>query len=491
MKNCFENHTACGTPDSKPYAPKRFIDVRNDRVVLRENVKVARYDCLSHCWGPSQSPIKTLKSTLADFQSEIPWAQLSKMFQDAVDICRRLDIDYLWLDSLCIIQDSDGDWKEQSVLMADIYQNALITIAAAKAGDGSAGCYSQRDPGYLDLRTVVLGRVYTRKCAPSSRRLNDLPLLRRGWVLQEMLLSTRVVYYMHQEVAWQCRSCYESENGNTEYPVDKWMGPLELIHKKVPRVESWHQLISTYSALQLTFDKDRLAALASISERFDKGATEKGATDSQFLAGLWQPTLLQDMVWLVGDQSTSGQADKRPEHWRENGVPSWSWEAVRTKDKPYLGKFTRSDITLRGPLLPCHLDDLEATMHQRLTNGKEAFLFDDTIRVTLFSPDYGYNEAGPDQLENDSAVFLLPLIIVTVGHHQVKSLVLRRRSDRSDTTYERIGLAVLAYIKGKSYLSKRGVDSHNYHVRSSFQDNDILWTNEYLSSLPAVEITIT
>lgn len=273
-----------------------------------------------------------------------------------------------------------------------------------------------------------------------------------------MLLSTRVVYYVHQEVAWQCRSCNKSESGNSEHPMIKWMGPLELIHNTVPRVESWHELVNMYSALQLAYDKDRLAALASISERF----TKTRAADDRFLAGLWQATLLQDMVWQVNDHSPSGQADKRPEHWREDCVPSWSWEAVRTTVKwmlqpldcttivgihvqsqgnPYLGKFTRSDIALRGPLLPCRLDDLEATMHQRLTNGKEAFLFQGTICAALFSPDYAYNEAGPDH-PVDSAVFLLPLTIDMTGFHYVKSLVLRRRSDRSDTAYERIGMHV-------------------------------------------------
>lgn len=147
IKNCLENHTACTTTDNKSYTPKRLIDVQNDRIVLREDVQVARYACLSYCWGPKQSPIQTLSSNLADFQREIPWAQLSKTFQDAVDICRRLDISHLWLDSLCIIQDSPDDWSEQSVLMADIYQNALITIAAAKSQRRLCGLLCPAGPG--------------------------------------------------------------------------------------------------------------------------------------------------------------------------------------------------------------------------------------------------------------------------------------------------------------------------------------------------------
>ncbi|KAI0159720.1 heterokaryon incompatibility protein-domain-containing protein [Xylariaceae sp. FL1272] len=104
-------------------------------------------------------------NTLIDFKKNIPWRELSKTFQDAVDICQKLQIDYIWIDSLCIIQDDDKDWREQSVQMADIFENAHLTIAATKSPDGNGGCYAVVD---LECRglPVIEGSIYACKRTP-------------------------------------------------------------------------------------------------------------------------------------------------------------------------------------------------------------------------------------------------------------------------------------------------------------------------------------
>ncbi len=79
---------------------------------------------------------------------------LTRTFQDAVDVCRRLDVGYIWIDSLCIVQDSKEDWDAESIKMADTYENAFVTIAATKSQDGSGGCYSERDPGHVDCKPI-------------------------------------------------------------------------------------------------------------------------------------------------------------------------------------------------------------------------------------------------------------------------------------------------------------------------------------------------
>jgi hypothetical protein len=95
-----------------------------------------RYAALSHCWG-SNLTYKTSKDTLGSRKKAIVWSDLPATFQDAITICHELDVQYMWIDSLCIIQDSDEDWEEESAKMGTIYENAWITIAATSSA-GSA-----------------------------------------------------------------------------------------------------------------------------------------------------------------------------------------------------------------------------------------------------------------------------------------------------------------------------------------------------------------
>lgn len=100
------------------------------------------YVALSHRWGDHQ-PLRLLCDNLSDFRRNIPWSALPKTFQDAIVFARRLDMPYIWIDSLCIVQDSKEDWFVQSSKMAGIYEYASITLAATVASGGTAGCFVQ------------------------------------------------------------------------------------------------------------------------------------------------------------------------------------------------------------------------------------------------------------------------------------------------------------------------------------------------------------
>ena len=196
IEQCVSNHSRCRSiirdVGVASWYPKRMLDLNNDLVILRENIQTQRYACLSHCWGPVDDVIKSTVDTLDEFMVQIPWSRLTRTFQDAVDICRRLGIFFLWVDSLCIVQDSDDDWKEQAAKMADIYENAFVTLAATKAQDSSSGLYSQTDPEFF--ASVVPGYcdVYIRQERPKypthwgeRDRSKAWPLLNRGWVYQK------------------------------------------------------------------------------------------------------------------------------------------------------------------------------------------------------------------------------------------------------------------------------------------------------------------
>ncbi|KAI1413399.1 HET-domain-containing protein [Hypoxylon sp. FL1857] len=521
IDECKSNHPACqNASGSSPYMPKRVLNLSNNRVVLQIDVKPSPYACLSHCWGPSHSPIKTLLSTITDFQSEIPWKQLSKTFQDAVDICRRLRVDYLWIDSLCIIQDSAEDWNEESVKMADIYENAFFTIAATKSKDGSGGCYSDRDPGYFNSSAVVEGSIYIRRQIPSfpERGFHSArwPLLARGWVFQEMSLSKRVLHFGHQEVIWQCRSCRKSESGNNDLdPGPITEGDLTRGHSQAENKESseplwdgsWYDIVNEYSGLALSFEKDKLPALAAISQR----TAQKRSADDRFLAGLWQKTLLLDLLWETYQRGSNGPVEKPT----KCSAPSWSWASVKSHVKwfvlknfrfprhplrcldlvtvnvetigsPYLGQCSRSELIFRGPLLDTTAGDLEPSVFMQLSDKHQGFQIDGVMAVHQFVPDYEFAADGPIYGPPSSRLAILPLMMHHGGFNLVDALVLRPRD--GEDTYERVGLALLVYVKrGPPWDSKKAEDG-------VYRPSDLItreWIDSYLSSLLTLEVVIT
>ena len=102
---------------------------------------MAPYIALSHCWG--KAPIvRTTKDTLSRRRQGIDTSLLPPAFQDAILIARRLEVRYLWIDSLCIIQDDELDWQTESAKMSTIYQNALLTISAGLSGHGG-DCFTK------------------------------------------------------------------------------------------------------------------------------------------------------------------------------------------------------------------------------------------------------------------------------------------------------------------------------------------------------------
>jgi hypothetical protein len=132
-RECTRSHRDCRQPDPK-YLPTRVIDVgkhafSNPRLILGSELRPGtRYATLSHCWGHSVQT-RLLQTNLTLFRQKLPWKELSKMFKEAFKVTRHLGIRYLWIDSLCIVQDSPGDWARESSAMSKVYSNGYCNIA--------------------------------------------------------------------------------------------------------------------------------------------------------------------------------------------------------------------------------------------------------------------------------------------------------------------------------------------------------------------------
>jgi hypothetical protein len=175
--------------------------------------KKGRYITLSHCWGDIL-PLCTFKANIKTHLKEIKNDCLQKTFQDAVRVTRQLGIQYLWIDSLCIIQDDDEDWRREAKNMGKVFASAYCTIAATSARNSREG-FLDRQPEqpvrledvYKDLQTSV----YVCGGGFSSDIENGL-LNKRGWVFQERALSTRTIHFSATETYWECGSVIRSEN---------------------------------------------------------------------------------------------------------------------------------------------------------------------------------------------------------------------------------------------------------------------------------------
>jgi len=270
------------------------------------------------------------------FKTNIPWGCLTATFRDAITICRRLGIYFLWIDSLCIIQDSDEDWKDQAGQMADIYENAYLTLAATKSRDGSGGCFAETDTKYIAKLVPGYQHIFVRQevprfpsnwadFEPPAGRHGDWPLLNRAWVYQEMRLSPRVLHFCAEEAVWVCRTVQRSESGcndadfkhNAIYELSGSHSstPYWLLQGK-PRL-LWYRTVEEYSRLQLTFESDKMPALAGLAQRV--GSLRPG---DRYIAGMWEASLVLDMLWRAGSLSGPGRSGMV-------GCPSWSWARVK------------------------------------------------------------------------------------------------------------------------------------------------------------------
>jgi hypothetical protein len=328
IEKCETECTHCNDSSAQLWTsyPTRLIDVSQPslRLVITASLKQEErlpYIALSHCWGGNRC-FMTRRDTISERQRGFAMEALPTTFQDAVSLTRSLKIRYLWIDSLCIIQDDRQDWRIESSRMCDMYSNAYLTIAATLASDDSQGFLRHRpsklaciDLIYPDQETI---RLFLQPDKANNGYYSDScdgPLHLRAWTLQERLLSRRILGFASNQMYWECRGHkVQKESGYRSIPP----GHLTLLQPfKVNEnlMGLWHRLVEEYSERHLSDPRDKLVALEGLVERF--AAT---SADTCF-AGLWRWHLLDDLLW----RPYPGGWYSRPPVYRS---PSWSWASI-------------------------------------------------------------------------------------------------------------------------------------------------------------------
>ncbi|CAN9473440.1 unnamed protein product [Alternaria alternata] len=376
LQTCSEDHEYCAV-STESELPTRVLDISNKRAkVVETHGMRAQYVSLSHCWG-RKPIIRLLSSNIDQLKNGIPWYSLSKTFQDSIIVAWKLGFRYIWIDALCILQDSFADWEYHASRMAQIFTDSQLTISASSSADGAGGCFSSRpnDPWTLhstsrQIRNPNLWLPYMQTgrdregCLKTfdirlktphglyNRRQPKEPLLKRAWVFQEQILSSRNVHFASGELYFECKSYVACEcsgwiarslshdwetrwrkshailSGQLHFPLPaaeiynrhRDLPKPKPIPRRAAEFEAYSALIESYTALDITNVHDRLPALSGITS----------SRKDTYLAGLWRSILLESLHWYPVSAALTGRKASmayRPERYR---APTWSWASIES-----------------------------------------------------------------------------------------------------------------------------------------------------------------
>lgn len=344
--------------------PSNIIEITNTAdsdpdLHLLSDPPCEEYAALSYCWGGDQ-PVKATTSSLRSLKEHIEYTRLPKTLKDAVMTTRKIGLRFLWVDSLCVIQDDPVQARREIARMPKIYQNAYVTISAARCisskqgflqgisapgADSIAFQFSFRGP---DDTTGTIICFYE-----LDRTHTHDPINKRAWALQEQILSPRILWFGSYRLTWRCRC---SGRNDLREHLDSWWTRRERYHFKMHNClqseaqtrnpkNCWDRIVFEYSQRNLSEETDKLRAISGIAMQLGQ------ANDLTYMAGIWREHFPTSLLWQA-----CSYTHPRPSQYR---APSWSWAAIDgavnfrqdSSPDPEL-KFIASDIVLKDPQVP-------------------------------------------------------------------------------------------------------------------------------------------
>ncbi|RFU76561.1 het-domain-containing [Trichoderma arundinaceum] len=349
LQECFTSHGECQQfqgsnstfSEASVLGPRRLLHLSGDashpQVRLHQNSSsssLLQYAALSYCWGGEQA-VKLKDSLVQSWMKDMPYDGFPQTIKDAVRATMDLGLQYLWIDALCIIQDSDQDKAEQISRMAEIYEQAYVTISAARAVAAAEGfLHSRYIPGERGFRipfTCEDGQpsavIVWHGREPDAWE----PIDKRSWCLQESILSPRVLEYGTHNIRWHCA---RSRADESQLQCDGWAGrsetfaQLNMSHPLTSSVDwiglladdkivqVWQTLVSHYTRRGLGWYQDKLLAISAIARKINRISGEA------YIAGLWAQHLGELLLW---HPNHGPDAKEKPRRHASYVAPSWSW----------------------------------------------------------------------------------------------------------------------------------------------------------------------
>ncbi|KAI1804121.1 HET-domain-containing protein [Daldinia bambusicola] len=355
--NLNRRHRVASGLGANTFFPSRVIDVEKADigiVSLRDRAEVLAlfgskndnypvYWTLSHRWGETNAMPRLLKETERGLREGVKLDELPPInrtwpaFRDAALLVKRLGYRYLWIDSLCIFQDSEIEWQREAGMMVDIYRHSYCNISAIFSSHDPANTGLFRKRG-LSCRLFYPFLINEDNDKPSwlwylpswENEVGNAPLKSRGWVVQERFLSTRTIYFAEHQILWECLEATDYEvqlsskvlkqaialvtRDRTESYENDPKSYLYASNIKMPKelYNEWDRVVNYYMSCGLTKESDRIIAISGIAKAFHE------ATGDTYLAGLWKSRLEQELLWCIF---------RRGEYRIQchGHTPSWSW----------------------------------------------------------------------------------------------------------------------------------------------------------------------
>jgi hypothetical protein len=315
-----------------------------------------KYAALSYCWGPKKDAVTQTKTERDSFIArlqEIPRHEMSLVMRDAIKVCEALRLRFLWIDSLCIVQDDVKDWERESEQMGSIYLHSFISICVPASSSCHQGFLDRQNrkcnvkfqssinstiKGAYTIEEVglasQLGGHYAGRCTPYNIDVSVSSWASRGWVYQERALSKRKLVFGRSMFHYSCPIQTVSENGYMQLfsPLELETAPLiptlQAIKGRLLRDEdihmAWAEICCDYASLQLTQPLDKLPALSGLANLFASFLQDSSPC---YIAGIWKIHLLRGygLLWLrrpVQSREELLQHFRAPQSYI---APTWSW----------------------------------------------------------------------------------------------------------------------------------------------------------------------
>ena len=330
LEEC-ENHPCFPADELLHSLPDHFrvIDVKSSCIFQpQERVE---YCALSYVWGDHNDQQFKLDSS-NEKQAEVPGflegVILPKTIVDAIALCKDIGCLYLWVDSLCIVQDDEKNKDTQIASMAEVYSQSLVTFVAATGKDSNAGLAPYRGRNsvipYL-LRTIPLG-TFVASLSPeiAAQEIAASTWASRGWTLQEYALARRVLFFTGSYAFLRCKEALRCEDFGLGFPNcyesdRKWDLPLPPFYRRKAAFgrhypSTFSQMLAQYVRRTLTFKEDILDAFTGILARMEDREYGPGGIGKKHIFGLPSKQFGAALQWNL------------PWPTRErDGFPSWSW----------------------------------------------------------------------------------------------------------------------------------------------------------------------
>lgn len=335
LANC-EQHDHCLPLRPKPL-PTRVIHIGQERPfpkihlhVTPKQGQVGQYVALSYCWGGPQQ-VRLTTNNLQTFQAGgLDGLALPQTLQDAILTTQYMGFEFLWVDTLCIIQDDDADKQHEIGRMCSIYEDSALCIAAATSSSVNDGflkptsTFSERYPSREIQVPIPNNRRHgtLTLVPPHSQQTGHFPINKRGWTFQEALIPPRLLVFGDLEPFLRCRSRDASPISRSfvKYPPTR-IQPRRVVHDSVnsgydrdhdPR-NVWRTVVEAYTLRHLSFAEDRPLAVQGVIDFLSKTFVD------QCYFGVWKSFPVGCLLWTVGRGRKSVRIPK---------LPTWSWMSV-------------------------------------------------------------------------------------------------------------------------------------------------------------------